>query len=380
MSNTPPVSVVTGANSGIGRATAIHLARQGHRVVGTVRSIAKADKLQAMADDAGVDIELFELDVADDESVRDGLRRDPRRDRSCRPPREQRRRRRQRRRRGVPDRSCTSSVMNVNLCGAVRCLQAVLPQMRERGSGTIVNITSVAGRIAALAQSPYVASKWAFEGLSEGLAQELAPFGIRVVIIEPGVTKSAIFAKNIDAPNSTGVYEAHYRRMFQFYATGMANATDPFEVAEVIHEAITTDEHRASLSGELGWRGTGRTPRPHRRQRLDRPGCHRGGRRLLPALPRRVRSRSALTDSSTAPLRILTVCSHNRTRSVMMAALFESMLTERLGAGRRPILGLRPRRSPGDRRCSRRDEASWARRVAAPQRLDDHVRSSMAPT
>ena len=60
------------------------------------------------------------------------------------------------------------------------------------------------------------------EGFSEGLAQELAPFGIRVAIIEPGVTKSAIFAKNIDAPNSTGAYDAHYRRMFQFYAAGMA--------------------------------------------------------------------------------------------------------------------------------------------------------------
>ncbi len=55
-------------------------------------------------------------------------------------------------------------VMNVNLCGATRCIQAVLPQMRERGSGTIVNVTSVVGRIAALAQSPYVASKWALEG------------------------------------------------------------------------------------------------------------------------------------------------------------------------------------------------------------------------
>ena len=98
--------------------------------------------------------------------------------------------------------------MNVNLCGAVRCLQQVLPGMRERRSGAIVNITSITGRIAALAQSPYVTSKWAFEGLSEGLAQELAPFGIRVVIVEPGVTKSAIFAKNIDAPNQTGAYDA----------------------------------------------------------------------------------------------------------------------------------------------------------------------------
>ena len=111
--------------------------------------------------------------------------------------------------------------MNINLCGAVRCTQAVLPGMRQRGSGAIVNITSVAGRVAALAQSPYVASKWALEGLSEGIAQELAPFGIRVVIIEPGITKSAIFAKSVDYPNATGAYEDHYRRMFQMYATGI---------------------------------------------------------------------------------------------------------------------------------------------------------------
>ena len=143
--------------------------------------------------------------------------------------------------------------MNVNLCGAVRCIQAVLPQMRERGAGTIVNITSIAGRIAALAQSPYVTSKWAFEGLSEGLAQELAPFGIRVAIIEPGVTKSAIFAKNIDAPNTTGAYDAPYRRMFQFYAAGIAQATDPFEVAEVVRHAIATDEPQ--LRYQVSWGG-----------------------------------------------------------------------------------------------------------------------------
>jgi NAD(P)-dependent dehydrogenase (short-subunit alcohol dehydrogenase family) len=235
-----PVAVVTGANSGIGRATAVHLASTGSRVFGTVRSVANADKLRAIADAAGVSVELVELDVADDASVAAGFEQilgtAGRVDHlvnnagiggnavaeECPP-------------------SMYLDVMNVNLCGAVRCLQAVLPQMRSRGSGAVVNITSIAGRIAALAQSPYVTSKWAFEGFSEGLAQELAPFGIRVAIIEPGVTKSAIFAKNIDAPNSTGAYEAHYRRMFQFYAAGMANATDPFEVAHVIHHAITTD-------------------------------------------------------------------------------------------------------------------------------------------
>ncbi|MEM1335200.1 MAG: SDR family NAD(P)-dependent oxidoreductase, partial [Actinomycetota bacterium] len=211
------VSVVTGANSGIGRATAIHLASVGHRVIGTVRAAAKAEKLLAMADEAGVTVELAELDVADDESVADGfaeiLGRAGRVDTLVNNA-------------GVGGNAvaeeCPSElyldVFNINVCGATRCAQAVLPQMRERGSGSIVNITSVAGRIAALAQSPYVASKWALEGVSEGLAQELAPFGIRVVIVEPGVTKSAIFAKNIDAPNSSGAYDPHYRRMFQFYA------------------------------------------------------------------------------------------------------------------------------------------------------------------
>ncbi len=247
-----PVTVVTGANSGIGRATAIHLASVGHHVVGTVRSLDRAEKLNAMAGEAGVDVDLVVADVADDASVIAGFdeifARAGRVDHLVNNA-------------GVGGNAvveeCPSdlylSVMNVNLCGATRCTQAVLEHMRERGSGTIVNITSVAGRIAALAQSPYVASKWALEGVSEGLAQELAPFGIRVAIIEPGVTKSAIFAKNIDAPNSSGAYDAHYRRMFQFYAAGMANATDPFEVGRVIEHAITTD--RPQLRYPVSWGG-----------------------------------------------------------------------------------------------------------------------------
>ncbi|MGA9278993.1 SDR family oxidoreductase [Ilumatobacter sp.] len=247
-----PVTVVTGANSGIGRATSIHLASVGHHVVGTVRSLDKAEKLNAMADAAGVEVDLVVADVADDASVAAGFDeifgRTGRVDHLVNNA-------------GVGGNAvveeCPSdlymSVMNVNLCGATRCIQAVLPQMRDRGSGSIVNITSVAGRIAALAQSPYVASKWALEGVSEGLAQELAPFGIRVAIIEPGVTKSAIFAKNIDAPNSSDAYEAHYRRMFQFYGAGMANATDPFEVGRVIEHAITTDSPR--LRYPVSWGG-----------------------------------------------------------------------------------------------------------------------------
>lgn len=247
-----PVTVVTGANSGIGRATAIHLAEHGHTVYGTVRATSKTDKLLGMAEQAGVTVHLAELDVADDESVRTGfahiLDQAGRVDNLVNNA-------------GIGGNAVVEEgspelyldVMNVNLCGAIRCLQAVLPQMRERGSGAVVNITSVAGRIAAIAQSPYVASKWAFEGVSEGLAQELAPFGIRVAIVEPGVTKSAIFAKTVDAPNATGAYDAPYRRMFQFYTAGIAQATDPFEVGQVVRHAIETDEPQ--LRYQVSWGG-----------------------------------------------------------------------------------------------------------------------------
>src|SRR5262245_23231154 len=168
----PSVSVVTGANSGIGRATAIHLAGEGHKVFGTVRAAAKAEKLVAMAEQAGVEVHLVELDVADDDSVRAGFEQilgdAGRVDHLVNNA-------------GVGangvTEECPSSLyldsFNVNVVGAVRCAQAVLPQMRERGSGSIVNITSIAGRVAAIGQSPYFTSKFALEGLSEGLAQEL---------------------------------------------------------------------------------------------------------------------------------------------------------------------------------------------------------------
>ena len=245
------VVVVTGANSGIGRATTLHLAAQGHTVYGTVRDLERADKLTAMAEAAGVKIHPVELDVAENDSVRSGFARILEDANSidvlvnnagiagnavveeCPP-------------------ELFLGVFNVDLCGAVRCIQAVLPGMRARRSGTIVNVTSIIGRFAHIAQAPYVAAKWAFEGVSEELAQEVAPFGIRVAIIEPGVTKSAIFAKNVDAPNSSGAYDDQYRRMFQFYATGRAAAIDPNEVAVVIERAINTDQPRLRYTVSWG--------------------------------------------------------------------------------------------------------------------------------
>jgi NAD(P)-dependent dehydrogenase (short-subunit alcohol dehydrogenase family) len=234
--------VVTGANSGIGRATAVHLAAAGHTVHGAMRDLGKGDKLQAEASAAGATVHPLELDVSDDESVRRGIR-------------------------SVLDAEGridvlvnnaglgynkvveeidideAKTVFDVNYWGVVRCTQAVLPSMREQGSGTIVNISSVAGRLAAIAQAVYASSKWALECLSENLAQELAPFGIRVKVIEPGVTRTALLAKHQELhPDSA--YADAYRRMFAFYATGIGANVRPSSVAEVVQEAIDDDSAR----------------------------------------------------------------------------------------------------------------------------------------
>ena len=250
-----PVAVVTGANSGIGRATAIAFAQAGYRVFGTVRGLAKADKLLAKARGSGVAdlITLVEMDVADSASVTSGLaeifavtdRVDVLVNNA-----------------GVGGNAVTeecpidtyNTVFNINHNGLVRCIQAVLPGMRARRSGAIVNVSSVVGKITAIAQSPYYVSKWAVEGMSEGLAQELAPFGIRVAIIEPGVTRSSIFGKNIDAPNQTGAYDAHYRRLFAFYAEGIAKATPAEAAAATILEAATTETPRLRWTCSWGAR------------------------------------------------------------------------------------------------------------------------------
>jgi NAD(P)-dependent dehydrogenase (short-subunit alcohol dehydrogenase family) len=228
--------LITGANSGIGRATAIVLAARGYQVFAAMRDMDKATKLLTGAANAGATLEPIALDVNDDSSVRSAvsaIEAD-----------------------GGPvdilinnagialnatvedvDIERGKGVFETNFWGILRCTQAVLPGMRSQGSGHVMNISSVAGRIAAIGQVVYSASKWAVEALSENLAQEVAPFGIRVSIIEPGVTRTAILPKNMGYPEPTEYADA-YRRMLQFYARGIVANTPADEVAEVIHAAI----------------------------------------------------------------------------------------------------------------------------------------------
>lgn len=244
------VAVVTGSNSGIGRSAAVDLAAKGWTVYGTMRSLDKGEKLAAMADAAGVTVHPVVCDVTDTDSVNAAIAQiiedagqiDVLVNNA-----------------GVGGNAtveeCTierfAEIMDVNLHGVVRGVQAVLPHMRERGSGTIVNVTSVIGRFAAVGQAPYVASKWAAEGMSQQLAHEVAPFGIRVVIMEPGVIKTAIMAKNVDAPNESGAYDMAYQRLLDFYMAGLTDPVHPSVVAETIYESVTTDEPK--LRWTCGW-------------------------------------------------------------------------------------------------------------------------------
>lgn len=128
------------------------------------------------------------------------------------------------------------ATMETNYFGALRCIRALLPDMRERRSGCIINVTSIAGRIASPPLSPYTASKFALEALSEALAQEVKPFNIRVAIVEPGIIGTAM-ARRIEAPSGESLYP-HSRRFAGLFRASLANPTPPSAVAEAIRAIV----------------------------------------------------------------------------------------------------------------------------------------------
>lgn len=242
-----PTALVTGANSGIGRSTALKLAATGHRVYAGMRDTGKAKKLLGLAAAGGLEVTPVALDVTDDASVRGAVETTGPVDLLVNNA-------------GIAwnatvedvDIDQAKVVFETNYWGVIRCCQAVLPEMRERGEGHIINVSSVAGRIAALAQAIYSSSKWAVECLSENLAQEVAPFGIRVTVIEPGVARTAILPKNLDHPEPTA-YELQYRRMLQFYVKGIEANVPADEVADTIVAAI--DDPNPRFRYTCAWGG-----------------------------------------------------------------------------------------------------------------------------
>ena len=241
--------IVTGANSGIGRSTAITLAKNDYTVFATMRSLERGEKLKGIAQELNLVVKAVELDVSDKDSVKQGINEildqtdqiDVLINNA-----------------GVGsnaviedvDIESDKSVFETNFWGVVRCIQAVLPTMRQQKSGHIIQVSSIAGRVGLPAQPIYSASKWALEGLSENLAHDLSSFGVRVSIIEPGVTRTAILGKNNTVPQNDD-FENIYARMLDMYMQGIEANIRPEAVSETILQCLESSSHQ--LRWPVAW-------------------------------------------------------------------------------------------------------------------------------
>ena len=132
--------------------------------------------------------------------------------------------------------------METNYFGAYRMMKAVIPIMRTKGLGTIINISSQAGRRPFFLQGPYCASKYALNGLSETLAHEVAKFGIRVALVEPGVVRTPIFGKNALPDEDKEHYEMLQSRTVRMITKGlMETGCDPIDIAKCMEEIVVSE-------------------------------------------------------------------------------------------------------------------------------------------
>ena len=238
--NKVAVAVVTGSSTGTGYETSLNLARSGFLTYATMRNLNKSENIKSVATKENLPIRIKQLDVTDDATVTNAIQ-------------------------AITSEAGRIDVLvnnagyglngafedlamdeikaqyETNVFGLISTTQAVLPIMRRQKSGTIVNISSGVGRFGFPTGSAYVSTKFAVEGLSESMSYELEPFGINVVIVEPGVIRTnfgdgSIVAKKSQDPNSP------YSQMMQRSAAGfekmIKNASSPDVVAKVVLDAI----------------------------------------------------------------------------------------------------------------------------------------------
>jgi len=242
-----PVVVITGCSSGFGMLAALEFARRGDRVYATMRNTAKAGPLLGQAKTAGAAVEVLQLDVNDAVSVAAAIeeivRREGRIDilvnnagMSIDGPVEE------------FDDDEVLAVFETNLFGVIRVTRAVLPRMRSQGGGTIVTVGSLAGKATLPFSGIYSASKHAVEALSDALHYELQPFGIRVVLIEPGGFETAIETNSRPARRFTegSVYLEAERRFAEALdkLPGGWMRADAQIVADVIVDAAKAEQPR----------------------------------------------------------------------------------------------------------------------------------------
>ena len=229
------VIFITGSSTGIGLATAVAFGRAGHNVYATMRNPDRAPELASIAAKERLPIKVLPMDVDNEASV--GKAVAGARDESGRidvlvnnagiavtGPVEE-----------LPL-ADFRRVMETNYFGALRCIQAVVPGMRERRSGHIINVSSIQGRMSVPSYAAYAASKWALEAASEALAQEAKSFGIKVSTVEPGMIATSVWDKRRDIPANT-----RYRQERRIHALVNALLKQPvsaFVVADKIVEIV----------------------------------------------------------------------------------------------------------------------------------------------
>jgi NAD(P)-dependent dehydrogenase (short-subunit alcohol dehydrogenase family) len=228
------VVLVTGASSGIGLACATYLAGRGYRVYGTSRRPGTSQTSS---------VAMLVADVTNDLSVEQAvaavLEREGRLDIVV-----------NNAGMGIAGPVENTSIeaakkqLEVNFFGAFRVCRAVLPAMRSQRAGYIVNIGSIGGLVAIPYQAMYSASKFALEGLSESLRMEVRPFGVKVVIIEPGDHKTALTENRIEASGGTDAYSESYRAALARTAHDEQSGPGPEKIARLLYRIVNTREPR----------------------------------------------------------------------------------------------------------------------------------------
>jgi len=236
------IALVTGSSSGIGFHTSLFLARAGFYTYATMRNLDKSSKIIDIAQEDNLPLEVLRLDVTDDKSVKDAINTIAVK---------------QKRIDVVVNNAGYGSTgavedfyideiksqFETNFFGAIRVIQYVLPIMRKQRSGVIVNISSIGGRIAFPFSPSYASTKFALEGLSEALQYEVEQFGIKVMLVEPGIIKTNFFDNILKAKRAAdpaSPYSELLQRRINRVKTMFENGTAPEEVAKVILKAITS--------------------------------------------------------------------------------------------------------------------------------------------
>jgi NAD(P)-dependent dehydrogenase (short-subunit alcohol dehydrogenase family) len=237
MNNNHRVVLVTGASSGIGKCCAEYLSKQGYRVYGTSRRSYLTD-IEQLSSNTKL-FQMIPMDVTDESSVKKGIDYIIARESSI----------------DVIVNNAgfaiigsledttieeAKSQLETNFFGALRVCRAVLPVMRRQGAGYIVCVSSIGGLIGLPFQSAYSASKFALEGAMEALRIEVRPFGIQVVLIEPGDFKTEITAQRQKADQSTesSVYQGTFQKVLGIVESGERKASTPEPIARLVNNII----------------------------------------------------------------------------------------------------------------------------------------------